>query len=122
MFTLTRVHDLGVEHGDFAERNVMQGRQYGVTRLLVPRHVLIDFSHACTSHRCRGTECRELLDASEQLRLTYDDLSYGFHSHRVTVGALLAVGYATSWITRHIHHWLSSGFGWRIVESVLRTP
>jgi tRNA A-37 threonylcarbamoyl transferase component Bud32 len=108
MFTLIRVHDLGIEHGDFAERNVMQGRQYSVTRLLVPRHVLIDFSHARTSHRCTGTDCRELLDASEQLGLTSDDLSCGFHSRRVTLGALLI---GTSWVVRHLRHWLSSVIG-----------
>jgi hypothetical protein len=54
--------------------NMVQGPQSGIMQLMLPRYVLIDSSHADTSHRCRRTECCEIWDASEQLGVTSDDL------------------------------------------------
>jgi hypothetical protein len=110
MFTLKQVHVLGIEHGDFAERNVVQGRFSCIIRLLRPRYQLIDFSHARTSHHCRGAGCHELQDAMMQLGLTPDDLSlqscpplslwYFAIFDKLTTGVVLAVA------------WIGSGLGW----------
>jgi hypothetical protein len=56
---LADLHKLGVQHGDFAPRNVVEDQ--GEIRL-------IDLANA-SKHKCQGRDCRELVDARKELRL-----------------------------------------------------
>jgi len=75
MSELQKIHALGVEHGDFAERNMVKQRRHGSYRLHSPCYVLIDFPHARKNHKCKGTHCPELKNATTQLGLTTADMS-----------------------------------------------
>lgn len=61
-YRLQSLHQVGVIHGDFVDRNV-------VRRNSVHRPVIIDFSHAIQGHRCPGARCPELQEARTSLSL-----------------------------------------------------
>ena len=57
-----RVHDGGVQHGDFSPRNVVVDNR--------GHPFILDFSHANGGHKCAGTgDCSELRNAMDQLGL-----------------------------------------------------
>src|SRR4051812_37195230 len=65
--SLQRIHQAGVEHGDFEARNILRGIDAPVT---------IDFSHSKTGHICQGVRfCPELQRAAQQMGL--DDVHDG---------------------------------------------
>jgi len=114
MAILKRVHALGIQHGDFAERNVVQRHGSWITRLIRPRYVVIDFSHACTGHQCRGKRCPELQDAMKQLGLTSDDISFQSRSsHLLTMHSYYPIFKMLATAIVLAATWTVSGLGWQ---------
>jgi predicted Ser/Thr protein kinase len=77
---LEQLHSLGIEHGDFAPRNVVMSER--------GRPVIIDFSHAVLDHTCPGRDsCEELLHALDDPNSASETLStstsiQGIYKHK----------------------------------------
>ena len=77
---IKQMHLLGVVHGDFHPRNVVQSPEIWWRRLLFGEQLtIIDFTHASLGHQCPGGLCEELLFVHDCLALStahYPDLPF----------------------------------------------